>query len=64
MHNPESILENETHEVLWDFEIQTDYLILAKRPDLMIAKLKDKLPNSGLRRSDGPPSKIKRKRKE
>ena len=29
MRNPESILENETHKILWDFEIQTDDLILA-----------------------------------
>ena len=27
MHNPESVPENETHKVLWDFEIQTDHLI-------------------------------------
>ena len=27
MHNPESLLENETHKVLWDFETQTDHLI-------------------------------------
>ena len=27
IHNPESILENETHQLLWDFEIQTDHLI-------------------------------------
>ena len=25
MHKPESVLENETHEIPWDFEIQTDY---------------------------------------
>ena len=31
IHNPESILENETHEILCDFEIQTDHLILARR---------------------------------
>ena len=24
MHNPEFVLENETHKLLWDFEIQTD----------------------------------------
>ena len=24
MHNPESVRENETHKILWDFEIQTD----------------------------------------
>ena len=27
MHNPESIQENEAHELFWDFEIQTDPLI-------------------------------------
>ena len=25
MHKPESILENQTHKILQDFEIQTDY---------------------------------------
>ena len=24
---PESVLENDTYKVLWDFEIQTDHLI-------------------------------------
>ena len=38
MSNPESVLENETHKVLWDFEIQTDHLISARRPDLVIVK--------------------------
>ena len=27
MHNPESVLENGTHKLLWDFEIQTDRLM-------------------------------------
>ena len=27
LHSPESILENETYKLLWDFEIQTDPLI-------------------------------------
>ena len=36
MHNPEDVLENETHNLLWDFEIQTDHLILARRPNLII----------------------------
>ena len=35
MHNPESVLENETHKVLWDFEVQMDHLISARRPDLL-----------------------------
>ena len=29
MHNPKFVLENETHKLLRDFEIQTDYLISA-----------------------------------
>ena len=36
MHNPESVLENETHKLVWDFDIQTDHLISARRPDLII----------------------------
>ena len=35
MHNPASVLENETHKLCWDFEIQTDHLISARRPDLI-----------------------------
>ena len=35
MHNPVSVLENDTHKLLWDFDIQTDHLISAKRPDLI-----------------------------
>ena len=30
MHNIESVLENETHKILWDFVIQTDHLILTR----------------------------------
>ena len=26
MHNPATVLENDTHKLLWDFNIQTDYL--------------------------------------
>ena len=36
MHNPASILENDTHKLLWDFDIHTDHLISARRPDLII----------------------------
>ena len=32
----QSVLENEKHKLLWDFEIQTDRLISARRPDLII----------------------------
>ena len=42
IHNPESVLENETHKLLWDFEIQTDHLISARRPDLMVINKKER----------------------
>ena len=40
MHKPESVLENETHKIIWDFQIKTDHLIPARRPDLMIVNRK------------------------
>ena len=36
MHNPAVVLQNDTHKLLWDFDIQTDHLILARIPDLII----------------------------
>ena len=39
MHKPESILENETHEIFWGFEIQTDHLISARWPDIVKIKI-------------------------
>ena len=36
MHNPKSVLENDTHKFLRDFEIQTDHLITARRPDILM----------------------------
>ena len=42
MHNPESVLENETHKLHWDFDIQTDHLISARRPNLIITGKKKK----------------------
>ena len=41
MHNPESVLENKTHKPLRDFDIQTDNLISARRPDLVIIKKRE-----------------------
>ena len=35
MHDQDSVFENETHNLLWDFEIQTDHLISARRSDLI-----------------------------
>ena len=36
MHSPAAVLENETHKILRDFDIQTYHLISARQPDLMI----------------------------
>ena len=36
MHNLESVLENETQKLRWNFEIQIDHLISARRPDIII----------------------------
>ena len=36
MYNPESVLENETHKIIWDFLIQMDPLISARRSDQVI----------------------------
>ena len=33
IHNPASVLENETHKLLWDFERKMDHLISARRLD-------------------------------
>ena len=40
MHNPGSDQENKTNKILWNFEIQSDPLISAKRPDLVIINKK------------------------
>ena len=36
MHNPTSVVENDTHKLLWNFDIQTYHLISARRPDIII----------------------------
>ena len=40
MHNPASVLEDETHKLQWDFEIQTDHLISTRRAGLIIINKK------------------------
>ena len=32
-HKPETVLENEMHKILWDFEVQADHLISVRRPN-------------------------------
>ena len=39
MHNPEPVLENDTHKLLWDF----DHLISARRPYLIIITKKKRI---------------------
>ena len=58
MHNPVPVLENDTHKLLWDFNIQTDHLIPARRPDLIIInKKKENLQNCRLCYPGGPQNK-------
>ena len=40
MQNPPLVLENDTHKLQWDFDIHTDHLISARRPDLIIINKK------------------------
>ena len=40
MHSPAPVLQNNTHKLLWDFDIHTDHLISTSRPDLIIIKKK------------------------
>ena len=57
MYKPESVLENEIHEILWDFEVQTDNSIPAWRLDLELINQKNLS-------SSGPSSRNERNRKE
>ena len=38
MHKPESVLENETHKIFFDFEMQTDHQFLTRKPDQVLIK--------------------------
>ena len=42
MHNPAPVPENNTLKLLRNFDIQTDHLISARRPDLIIINNKKK----------------------
>ena len=58
MHNPAPVLENDSHKLLWDFNIQMDHLIPARKPDLIIInKKKENLQNCRLCCSSGPQNK-------
>ena len=64
MHNPESVLENETHNILWNFYTQADHQISAKQPDLIIINKKKRTWR--IEDFAVPPdqSQVERKRKE
>ena len=66
MHNPPPVLENDTHKLPWDFDIQTDHLISARRPDLIIInkKKKENLQNCRLCCPGRPQNKTERMWKE
>ena len=48
MHNPAPVLENDSHKLLWEFNIQTDHQIPARRPDLIIINKKKKKESAKL----------------
>ena len=65
VHNRAPVLENDSHKLLWDFNIQTDHLILSRRPDLIIINnKKENLQNCRLCCPGGPQNKSEEKWKE
>ena len=48
MHNSTSVRENDAHKLLGDYVIETDDLIMARRPDLIIINKKENLQYCGL----------------
>ena len=40
MHKPAPVLDNNTHKLLWDFDIHMDHLISVRKPDLIIINKK------------------------
>ena len=42
MQNSTSVVDTETHKLLWDYIIHTDHLMSARRPDLMIINKKER----------------------
>ena len=45
MYKPLAVLENDTHKLLSDFDILTDHLISARRPDIIVINEKKKEEN-------------------
>ena len=60
LHSPTFVLENDTHKLLWDFDIQTDHLISPRRPDIIIINKKKNLQNCRLCCPKWPQNKTER----
>ena len=43
MHNPAHVLENDTHKLLWDFDIQTNLLTSTRRPGFIVINKKKRI---------------------
>ena len=41
-HEPETVLENENCKILWDMNLQCDYIIQARRPDIVVINKNEK----------------------
>ena len=54
MHKSESVLENEICKIIWDFEIQTDHLIPARKLDIVLTNKKEILLSGRFFRFSGP----------
>ena len=63
MNKPAPVLENKTHKLQWDFNIHTDHLFWARRPDLIIINnKKENFQNCRLCCPGWPQNKTERKR--
>ena len=40
-HEPDAVSENNDFHILWDFEVQTDHVIEARRPDMIVTDKKN-----------------------
>ena len=56
--------KNETHKIHWEFKIQTDHQIPARRPELALNNKNMNVSSGGCWHSCRPQGKNKRKRKE
>ena len=62
-HKPESVQENNTHKIHRDFEVQTDHLVLARRPNRVIINKNNNKKKGKFYRTGRPQEKIKENEK-